>query len=80
MYVTKASEDVNLAISQYDASLRGVFDGEFCFSILTCYAADGAGHVVTLKGFDVFDLEGLNIEVVEPQKSNSVVEIEAWVC
>jgi hypothetical protein len=80
MYVTKASKDVDLAVSQYDASLRGIFDGEFCLSILTCYAPDGAGHVVALQGFDVFYLKGLNVEVVEPQKSNRIVEIEAWVC
>ena len=64
MYISKTAQNVYFAVGEYDSGFGSVFDCEFCFSVFACYTADGAGHVVALKCFDVFDFEGFDVKVV----------------
>ena len=33
-------------------------------------STDGAGEVVALQGLDILDLEGVEVEVIQPEKGN----------
>ena len=40
-------------------------------------SSDAPGQVVALKGLDVLDVEGVQVEVVQPEHGQSVVDLEA---
>jgi len=55
---------VNFLVSEDDSGLRGVFDSEFGLAIFACNTADGSGKMLAGEGFDVFDFEGFDVEIV----------------
>ena len=75
--VLEPAEDVDLGIGQHDAGAARVLDGELGLAVFAGDAADGAAHVLALQGLDVFDLEGLDVEVVEAEEGDGVVDVEA---
>ena len=40
-------------------------------------SSDAPGQVVALKGLDVLDVEGVQVEVVQPEHGQTVVDLEA---
>lgn len=55
--VLEGAHDVDFGVGKYDARAARVLDGEFGFAILAGDATYGAGKMVSMKGFDIFDLE-----------------------
>jgi hypothetical protein len=62
--VLETAQDVDFLVCKNDSCPRGVLDGEFGLSVFACDAADGTGEVVAAEGFDVFDFEGFDVEIV----------------
>ena len=60
-------KDRNARISEDDTRTTGVLDCELGLAVLACDAPDSAREVVPMKGFDVFDFEGVEVEVVHSE-------------
>lgn len=61
--VLVASEDVDFAVGEDDASLGDVFDGELRSSALASKATDSPAQVITSKRFHILHLERLQEQV-----------------
>ena len=36
---------------------------------------DGAGEMVPLQGFNILDLEGVKVEIVQPEEGNRILRV-----
>lgn len=63
----------NSRISKDDACAACVLDGELGLAVLACDAPDCAREVVPVESFDVFDFEGVEVEVVHTEEGDGVL-------
>jgi len=61
--ILEPTENVNLLVCQNDSCPAGVFDGELCLSVLSCYSSNCSAEVLALERFHVLDLECLYVQV-----------------
>ena len=70
-------QNMNPIIRQNNPRPRRILNGIPRPPILSRQSSNSATEVITLERLDVFDLECINEDVVEPQKSNCIVCLEA---
>lgn len=64
---------MDLRVCEDNACPTGVLDCEFGLAVLSGDTTNGAGEMVTVQHFYVFDLEGVEVEVVETEKGNGIL-------
>ena len=64
--VLERSEDVDLRVGEHDPRLGDILDGVLRPASFAGQSSDAPGQVVALKGLDVLDVEGVQVEVVQP--------------
>ena len=75
--VLEGPENVDLGISQHNPRPARVLDGVFCLAVLSSNTADRTAQVISLQGLYVLDLERLDVELVDPEKSDGVGDLES---
>lgn len=73
--ILEATQNVDLGIGEHDSRSAGVLNGEFSLAVFACNTADCATHVFALEGFDVFDFEGLDVEIVESEEGDCLLKM-----
>ena len=68
--------DGDARISEDDTRTTGVLNREFGLAVLACDTPDCAREVVPVKGFDVFDFERVEVEVVHAQEGDRIVYVK----
>lgn len=77
MNILKTPQDGNLAISKHDPRPTGILNRKLGLSVLTGDTADGAAEMFAGERLDVLDLEGLDVELGDPDQGHGVVDVEA---
>ncbi len=68
---------MNFWVGQNDSRFGDIFDRVFCSAAFSRQPADAPGQVIALQGLDVFDVERVQVEVVEPEQRQRIVDLES---
>lgn len=68
---------MDLAVREHDPRLARVLDRKLGLAVFPRYPPDRPAQMLAVQRLHVFDLEGLDVEIVEPQQGDGVVDVEA---
>lgn len=68
---------MNLTVSNNDSRVGRVFYRELCFSLLSGNSRNGSGQMLAVQHLHVFDLKGLQVNIIETKHGDAVVQREA---
>ncbi len=68
---------MHLAIRQHHPRPRRILNRKLGLPILPRYPPDRPPQMLSLQRLDVLDLEGLDVEVIQPQEGDGIVDVEA---
>jgi hypothetical protein len=75
--VLKSTQNVDLLVRQHHTGPAGVLNGKLGLSILASNTTNRTAKMLSVERLHILNLESLDIQVVQSEKSNRIVDIEA---
>jgi hypothetical protein len=75
--VLEATQNVDLRVSQHHTSPAGVLNGKLGLSILASNTTNCTAKMLSIERLHILNLKSLDIQVIQSEKSNRIVDIEA---